>query len=85
MTAQTRRLLVDQRESTAGQFWYVVRGGNGQVLTTSETYSSRDGAVRAARNFIVLIDPVPVMFSRWTGDRPPRAVLNRTRVYEDFR
>ncbi len=66
-----RRLLVDQRESDAGQFWYVLRGGNGQVLSTSEMYPTRDGALRAARRFIALIAPVPVTFTYSTGNRPP--------------
>ncbi|OBG32385.1 YegP family protein [Mycolicibacter heraklionensis] len=65
-----RPLLVDQRENDKGHFWYVVRGGNRQVLTTSEMYLSRDGALRAARNFIELIAPVQVEFSYWAGDRP---------------
>lgn len=87
-----RRLLVDQRENERGDFWYVVRGGNRQVLTTSEMYPTRDGALRAARRFIVRIYPVPVAFSYWTGDRPRldrfglrRTDLDRTRVTETIR
>jgi hypothetical protein len=59
--------MVDQRESGRGDFWYVVRAGNGKTLLTSEMYDSRAHACRAARAFIAAIDPVPVRFSFWFG------------------
>ncbi|MCV7424378.1 hypothetical protein H7K45_27915 [Mycobacterium yunnanensis] len=62
--------LVNQRENEQGDFWCTVRGGNGANLLTSETYPSRSNAVRAARAYIASVDPVPVVFTYWTGDRP---------------
>lgn len=62
--------LVDQRENETGQFWYVVRGGNGANVLTSEMYVSRKNAIRAARRYIASIDPVPVRFTYWTGLTP---------------
>lgn len=84
MTAH-RPLRVKQRESGAGQFWYVVCGGNTQVLTTSEMYPSRSNAIRAARRFIKVIAPVPVLFTYWTGGRHPGTDLPRRVATERIR
>lgn len=62
--------LVNQRENGRGQFWYTVRGGNGANLLTSEMYPTRSNAIRAARRYIASIDPVPVVFTYWTGLTP---------------
>lgn len=74
-----RPLQVEQRESE-GEFWYVLKGSNGRVTSTSETYFQRANAVRAARKFIASIDPVPVAFTFWTGPSPaadPNGVVRR--------
>lgn len=59
--------LVNQHENAWGDFWYTVRSGNGANLLTSEMYPTRSNAVRAARRYIASIDPVPVVFTYWTG------------------
>lgn len=66
-----RPIRVQQRESDAGEFWYVLKGVNGLVTSASEMFASRSNAIRAARNFIASIDPVPVIFTYWTGPLPP--------------
>lgn len=63
---------VDQRENDEGDFWYTVRGGNGANTLTSEMYPNRGNAIRAARAYIASIDPVPVVFTRWTGLTPAK-------------
>lgn len=84
-----RPLRIDQRENEKGDFWYVLLGGNYQVLTTSEMYSQRDGALRAARRFAEYIDPdLPLVFSYWSGDRKLHAGadgLDRKKVTERIR
>jgi len=87
-----RPLLVDQRENGKGDYWVVIRGGNRSVSFTSEMYVSRSNAIRAAKKHIADIDPVPVAFSYWTGDRMPRPSadgmsysLDRTLVTERIR
>lgn len=68
-----RPLRIEQRENDRGDYWFVLRGGNHQVMTVSEMYPTRDGALRAARRHIELIDrELPLVFSYWAGDRKPR-------------
>ena len=60
----SRPLTVVQCESEA-TFWWHVQGGNRQIMATSEVYTRRASAVRAARAFIKQIAPVPVTFRYW--------------------
>lgn len=62
-----RPVYVDQLENGRGDFWYTVRGGNGENVLTSKMYRDRWRAVRAARAFIALIAPAPVVFHHWCG------------------
>lgn len=60
-------LYVRQNENGTGDFWWVVKSPNGHILATSEMYTTRAHAKRAARSFIKLVDPVSVEFSYWVG------------------
>ena len=60
-------LYVRQSENGAGDFWLVVKSPNGRILATSEMYTRRRDAIRAARSFIRLVAPVSVEFSYWAG------------------
>lgn len=62
-----RPVYVNQHENDRGDFWYTVRGGNGENVLTSKMYRERWRAVRAARAFIELIAPAPVVFHYWSG------------------
>lgn len=67
-----RPIYVRQHENHpvdgAATFWYTVSRGNGQPTLTSETFSARSKAIRAARATIVLFDPERVVeFTYWTG------------------
>jgi uncharacterized protein YegP (UPF0339 family) len=67
-----RTICVEQRENRAGEFWYVVRAGNGENVLTSKMYVERWRAKRAARHFIKSIAPAPVVFKYWSGPTTPR-------------
>ena len=68
-----RPIYVSQRENDRGDFWYTVRGGNGENVLTSKMYAERWRAVRAARAFIESVAPAPVHFAWYSGPYP-RAV-----------
>lgn len=54
---------VDQKEDLEkGTFWWTVATSNGQVILTSEMYSRRRDARKAARRFIGDLCCVPVVF-----------------------
>lgn len=65
-----RPIIVSQRENELGDFWYTVRGGNGETVLTSKMYGERWRAVRAARAFITSIAPAPVVLSYRSGPTP---------------
>lgn len=65
-----RPIYVDQRENRKGDFWYAVRGANGETVLTSKMYGERWRAVRAARAFITSIAPAPVVLSYRSGPTP---------------
>lgn len=77
-----RAHLVDQRENDRGDFWYTVRGGNGENVLTSKMYTERWRAVRAARAYIRSINPVAVRFSYWTGAIYLTGTLADTHVHD---
>lgn len=66
-----RPIYVRQNENSSNgrtQYWYTVSRGNGQTTLTSETYTDRSGAIRAARGTIdLLCREMPVTFSYWAG------------------
>lgn len=66
-----RPLYVRQSENLTGDFWYTVRGGNGENVLTSKMYRQRWRANRAARAFIKSIRPVRVHFAYWSGPTTP--------------
>ncbi|BBY78907.1 hypothetical protein H7I53_18150 [Mycolicibacterium pulveris] len=70
MGLKRRPIYVSQRENPRGDFWYTVRGGNGENVLTSKMYRERWRAIRAARAFIASIAPAPVTFTYWTGPTP---------------
>ncbi|MAY48965.1 MAG: hypothetical protein CMH38_03405 [Microbacterium sp.] len=78
----TRPLLVDQDENEHGEFWVRLRGGNGMKTFTSEMHPTRSNAVRAARAYIAAIEPVPVIFTYWTGKLPDRDQTRKVRAAE---
>lgn len=82
-------MLVDQDENDTGQFWIRVRAGNGTNVLTSEMHPTRSNAIRAARAYIAAVNPVPIVFSYWTGKLPnrdqTRKVRDRVRETERIR
>lgn len=67
---ERRPIHIEQREHPlrpgwTGQFWYVIKGGNGEPTATSKTYTERWRANRAARNFIDAISPAPVTYTHF--------------------
>lgn len=63
-----RRPVVEQCENRTGGYWFRVRSGqNGLNVLTSEMYSTRSNAKRAARAYIRSIAPAPVRYRYNTG------------------
>jgi len=83
MGLKKRPLHVKQKETDAGQYWYTVDKASGSTMLTSEMYTTRSNAKRAARTFIAAIGGVPVTFSFVSGpDTGDRGQLRR--VVERF-
>jgi len=50
-----RAATFEVKESSDGQFYFVLKGGNGEVMATSETYTRRADAHRAVERFRTLV------------------------------
>lgn len=55
--------------SNTGDYWYIVKGGNGETVLTSKMYRNRWRAIRAARAFIASVG-TDVSFSYLKGSTP---------------
>jgi hypothetical protein len=59
----------DIREATNGQFYFNIEAGNHEIIATSELYTTRSNAVRAAETVVAIIGDYVAFLNARTGAR----------------